>query len=442
MLAALARTSSMLSATISTIFASSGCSRSTACLHAMLSRRAQKRGGCPVLGVAAVRSGFDEQLPGVAPLPEHEVALPDEILRHEHRAAYAEFWRRERLLGVHRRTDNESLYQMRAWKLATATATLRGMTVRRRGGKQTNTGKAYEALTQEVFQLLLAADGVKNIEVRHNVSLPGNTVSHQVDVYWRFNVGGVEYLTVVEARDRNGRVKQEQVMAFVEKINDLRERPRGLMVSRAGFQRGAREFAKRKGITIYELRPPLDSDWKNRIRYVDMAFQLVSPDIRRVEFNIDADWFRSEVARLGCNAELSDVRVEANTDSLLLVGERDERLASIVEVFDDIIDKSSPTGEAREVHRKFDSPTYVYTQHPIVRRIRLAEIVVQYAMRLSEPVNSQLDMKSLVGAVLHDVLANSQQHLQRSALRSLPSGWSLAATLGSKRPGRRLRQSH
>lgn len=91
-----------------------------------------------------------------------------------------------------------------------------------------------------------------NISVEHNIKLQGKFLSHQVDVYWKFSSAGMEHSTVVECKNWNKRLKQESLLAFRAKLEDLNH-PKGVMVTRSGFQSGAVKYAKAHGIFLYEL---------------------------------------------------------------------------------------------------------------------------------------------------------------------------------------------
>ena len=64
-----------------------------------------------------------------------------------------------------------------------------------------NTGISYELITQQIFQEILDQDSVRTIEVKHNVTIQGKTLTHQIDVFWDFDLGGIRYITVVQAKD-------------------------------------------------------------------------------------------------------------------------------------------------------------------------------------------------------------------------------------------------
>ncbi len=119
--------------------------------------------------------------------------------------------------------------------------------------KKKNTGHPYELLAQAIWQALNDQEELTNVKVQCNVTLEGNLTSHEIDVYWEFKRSGVTYRTVVQAKDWINPVKQEQLIAFKKVLEDLPGQPRGIFVTRTGYQRGALQVAKATGIELFEL---------------------------------------------------------------------------------------------------------------------------------------------------------------------------------------------
>jgi hypothetical protein len=119
--------------------------------------------------------------------------------------------------------------------------------------KATNTGLPYEALTQAIFQTIHKQEAVQNIRVEHNVTLQGKLTTHQIDVYWKFAAGGVTYETIVQAKDWNKPASKGELLHFKAVLDDLPGQPRGIFVTRKGYQRVAKEVAKANGIVLFEL---------------------------------------------------------------------------------------------------------------------------------------------------------------------------------------------
>jgi len=123
-----------------------------------------------------------------------------------------------------------------------------------------NTGVPYERLVQGIFQAIHDQDEVNNLTVERDKTLQGKISTHQIDVYWQFEKGGITYETIVQARDWQNAVKQGDLFHFKCILDDLPGQPRGVFVTRTGYQQGAKHFAAAQGIILYELdelpKPP------------------------------------------------------------------------------------------------------------------------------------------------------------------------------------------
>jgi hypothetical protein len=116
------------------------------------------------------------------------------------------------------------------------------------------TGKLYENLTQVVFQAILGQKEFPNLKVERDIVLQGITVPHQIDVYWKFELGGIPHETIVQTKDWNRPVEKGHLLTFKSVLDDLPGQPRGIYVTRSGYQSGAKDFALAHGILLYELR--------------------------------------------------------------------------------------------------------------------------------------------------------------------------------------------
>ena len=123
-----------------------------------------------------------------------------------------------------------------------------------------NKNRDYELLTQRIFQNILNHEGVNNIEVKHNVVLKGLKGQHQIDVYWRFELSGVEYQTAIECKNYSSPVKCNDIRAFESALDDI-QNINGIFVAKSGYQSGAIEYAINSKIKILELREQVDGDW-------------------------------------------------------------------------------------------------------------------------------------------------------------------------------------
>lgn len=118
----------------------------------------------------------------------------------------------------------------------------------------------YERFTQEVYQQLSNYHHLGIKTVRHNIKLKGHSgCEHQIDVYWEYEKDGVLHRAAIECKNYNRRISKEKVSAFNGVLIDL-DNVEGIMVSRKGYQKGAKEYANHYGILLKELREPGDGE--------------------------------------------------------------------------------------------------------------------------------------------------------------------------------------
>ena len=121
--------------------------------------------------------------------------------------------------------------------------------------------------------------------VQHNVKLEGRSgQKHQIDVYWEYEKDGKTHRVAIECKNYSRRISLEKVCAFRGVLDDLDD-VSGIMVSKIGFQKGAKRYAKEFGISLKELRHP--GDGETVIGEIENHFHL---EMRYPLFLIDEDW--------------------------------------------------------------------------------------------------------------------------------------------------------
>lgn len=119
-----------------------------------------------------------------------------------------------------------------------------------------NASTEYELFTREVYRELSAYHHTCFTKVQHNIKLKGRSgCEHQIDVYWEYKKDGIEHRVAIECKNYNKAVPKEKVCAFYGILVDL-DGVKGIMVSKKGFQKGAKQYAEHYGISLKELREP------------------------------------------------------------------------------------------------------------------------------------------------------------------------------------------
>ncbi len=147
----------------------------------------------------------------------------------------------------------------------------------------------YEKFTQEVYQELGKANVVKTTDVRHNVKLIGKSgQEHQIDVYWEYEIAGVKHKVAIECKNYNSTVPIGKVRDFYGLLYDLNN-VSGIMVTKVGYQAGAKKYAAFYGIDLKELRTP---NWgEASIGEIELTSNIAK---RQRLFLVDDEWAKSK----------------------------------------------------------------------------------------------------------------------------------------------------
>ena len=158
-----------------------------------------------------------------------------------------------------------------------------------------NKGTEYEKFTQEVYQSVINAQGHGTIQVKHNVKLKGRSgQEHQIDVYWEYVVADIKHCVAIECKNYAEEVSVGKVRDFYGVLIDIGN-INGIMVSKEGFQSGAKDYALHYGINLKELREPKDEDWKGKIKAIEINSVMVMPHIKKRFISIDQEWVKKNI---------------------------------------------------------------------------------------------------------------------------------------------------
>lgn len=118
-----------------------------------------------------------------------------------------------------------------------------------------NTGKGFESLTADFFEILSASE--RNVIVERDVYLPSPDGKRQFDIILKAEIFGFSITTAIECKDYGKKLDVTYVDGFVSKISDV-DINKGIIVTKKGFTKQAYQKAKRLGIELYTLHEGLD----------------------------------------------------------------------------------------------------------------------------------------------------------------------------------------
>lgn len=288
----------------------------------------------------------------------------------------------------------------------------------------------YEKVTRAIFQTLVDQDQAQNISVEHNKQLQGKYLSHQCDVYWKFESAGMEYSTIVECKNWNKRLKQENLLAFRAKLEDLNN-PKGVIVTRSGYQKGAVKYAKAHGILLYELfeappRPPLvvkegsfgtielkfepaRKGFPPRFTGIWTYFELKYEDST---YYLDQQWFEEHTKHLSpqTKEEIKHLRMEMRPALIKLYDDKSNEIGNVLKLYmakSEEMHKLKVTSD-RFVHR-FDSPTFIASYNELLPYLKITSIVGHLTIIQHEPIEREWKTVGFVNFILRNLQDGTDQ---------------------------------
>jgi hypothetical protein len=247
--------------------------------------------------------------------------------------------------------------------------------------------------------------------VKHDVTLAGKTTTHQIDVYWEFEVGGIRYVTVVQAKDWMSAVDQGELLKFNSVLTDLPSQPRGVFVTRTGYQEGALNYARAQGILLYELREPTNSDRKGRMLSVNVDLSAYLSHTTQVQVIPDDRWVYGEVARLQLN-EVLRIRFGKELEEVILFDESRNRITTLKKLTDSFYPSGYMEVPPTRVRHEFTEPTFIETGVAEFPRLKVNAVEATIAVnRLGQEI--RLAAGDIVRFILKNVIDGSERIFDR-----------------------------
>ena len=276
---------------------------------------------------------------------------------------------------------------------------------------QMNPNTEYELFTQSVYQQLVDMDVAKATEVEHNKQLEGRSgQKHQIDVYWEYEIAKTKHRVAIECKNYNKPISKQIVCAFKGVLDDLNG-VSGIMVTRIGYQKGAKEYAKEYGISLKELRSP-----KRGETIIGEIVHHIHIESRQILYKVDEEWAtkhqidiaeykqRMDMIRLDHNHKWSNAThiPLPNCDGIIR-NSKGKEISSTAVLEKTIPDH--PTDDFPIVFRYEDA--YVSSPWGL---LKILEVMFDYEIDDQETIIT-LDAEGFVKAILKDALSDKTDYL-------------------------------
>ncbi len=268
-------------------------------------------------------------------------------------------------------------------------------------------GSTYETLVQRVFSQILAQSAVKTIDVRKNVVVQGKTTRHEIDVFWEFELSGIKYKTIIQAKDWATKVPQGEILKLKAVLDDIPGQPKGIFVTRTGYQPGAEQFALANGIGLYEFREPNEADWQGKLKEININLRMFVPNTELTRFEFDEVWIRDRMKQLGIPHLALTIR--ESPDRVWIFDDHGRELQTMQQVLDELL-ASMGMKETAPQEVRVDltgKERFLLSGHADLKFLKLKCLVFRISIaKIEQPLT--IDYTSVVGFILRNVAAGKE----------------------------------
>ena len=110
----------------------------------------------------------------------------------------------------------------------------------------------FEKYCLEILAGFAEEEQLCNFEITHNVRIPVEDGTYQIDVYAVFTAMGVEFKVLCECKQYSSPVGRDKVVILNDKLKSIGAH-KGILLSTSGFQSGAIQYARVHGIALIRV---------------------------------------------------------------------------------------------------------------------------------------------------------------------------------------------
>ena len=131
----------------------------------------------------------------------------------------------------------------------------------------------FELFSANTLKAYAEQEKLTNFTVKHDQHLKTHDGTYQIDVLVEYTVLGARHTMLVECKKQSRRVERKVAAELSRKIESTGAN-KGLIISTAGFQSGAIQFANAHGISLWQMVE------KDVIRVVDSVHQMTPAEMQ------------------------------------------------------------------------------------------------------------------------------------------------------------------
>ena len=137
----------------------------------------------------------------------------------------------------------------------------------------------FEVFCMKTLETYAEREKLPNFTIKHNQKVETYDGTYQIDVLAEYTALGTKNVVLIECKKQSRSVEREIVATLDGKLRSIGAQ-KGILISTAGFQGGAVQYARIHGIALWQI-------CDNLIKHISNSINYPSPDMIKYQFLIE-----------------------------------------------------------------------------------------------------------------------------------------------------------
>lgn len=225
--------------------------------------------------------------------------------------------------------------------------------------------------------------------------------------FWEYQFAGVLHKVAIECKNYSTAISKGKVRDFFGVLSDIGNLS-GIMVTKKGYQKGAKELAEYYGINLMVIRDAIDEDWKGRLRRLNTKIQATSFRVTNTWIELDSSWCHENL-NIDEEARKSfSLQISGQNNEMWIVDEKGNNLKNFLQLENELQYTNGETNELKYYYQ-FENG-YIPTKD--FGNIKIKGVLLTYNV-LIDKTEFTFDSKDHTKAIVKNALSGHIEFIKR-----------------------------
>ena len=172
----------------------------------------------------------------------------------------------------------------------------------------------FEVFCMKTLEAYAEREKLPNFTIKHNQKVETYDGTYQIDVLAEYTALGAKNTVLIECKKQSRSIEREIVATLDGKLRSIGAQ-KGILISTAGFQGGAVQYAKIHGIALWQV-------CENFIKHISNSINYPSPDIMKYQFLVEQYLPKHFMMEWDCEADYPYTQIYPTEEMLKNARER------------------------------------------------------------------------------------------------------------------------